>query len=73
MTFSAPKAISLLWAFGSGDVRDAISAAHDQAGWSRGRPPVQRGLPCPARSRRPPTCPNRYRPTDLPTSCGTPG
>lgn len=31
LTFSAPKGISLLWAFGPGEVRDAISAAHDQA------------------------------------------
>ena len=31
LTFSAPKGISLLWAFGSGEVRDTISAAHDQA------------------------------------------
>ncbi|MHB1486748.1 MAG: MobF family relaxase [Acidimicrobiales bacterium] len=31
VTFSAPKAISLLWAFGPDQVRDAISAAHDQA------------------------------------------
>jgi conjugative relaxase-like TrwC/TraI family protein len=31
LTFSAPKGVSLLWAFGPGDVRDAISAAHDRA------------------------------------------
>jgi conjugative relaxase-like TrwC/TraI family protein len=31
LTFSAPKGVSLLWAFGPGDVRDAISDAHDQA------------------------------------------
>jgi conjugative relaxase-like TrwC/TraI family protein len=31
LTFSAPKGVSLLWAFGSPDVRDAISAGHDQA------------------------------------------
>ncbi len=31
LTFSAPKGISLLWAFGSGEVRDAISTAHDRA------------------------------------------
>jgi conjugative relaxase-like TrwC/TraI family protein len=31
LTFSAPKGVSLLWAFGSGEVRDAISAAHDRA------------------------------------------
>ena len=31
LTFSAPKGISLLWAFGSAEVRDTISAAHDQA------------------------------------------
>ncbi|MGP8005511.1 MAG: MobF family relaxase, partial [Acidimicrobiales bacterium] len=31
LTFSAPKGVSLLWAFGSADVRDAISAAHDLA------------------------------------------
>jgi conjugative relaxase-like TrwC/TraI family protein len=31
LTFSAPKGISLLWAFGSGEVRDTISAAHDHA------------------------------------------
>ena len=31
LTFSAPKGISLLWAFGSGEVRGTISAAHDQA------------------------------------------
>ena len=31
LTFSAPKGISLLWAFGSDQVRDAISIAHDRA------------------------------------------
>lgn len=31
LTFSAPKGISLLWAFGSGDVRDAVTSAHDRA------------------------------------------
>jgi conjugative relaxase-like TrwC/TraI family protein len=31
LTFSAPKGVSLLWAFGSGDVADAVSAAHDRA------------------------------------------
>ena len=31
LTFSAPKGVSLLWAFGTGDVRDAISVAHDRA------------------------------------------
>ena len=31
LTFSAPKGVSLLWAFGSPDVRDAISVGHDQA------------------------------------------
>ena len=31
LTFSAPKGISLLWAFGSGEVRDTIAAAHDEA------------------------------------------
>ena len=31
LTFSAPKGISLLWAFGSGGVRDTISVAHDRA------------------------------------------
>jgi len=31
LTFSAPKGVSLLWAFGSGEVRDTISAAHDRA------------------------------------------
>ncbi len=31
LTFSAPKGISLLWAFGSGEVRDTISTAHDRA------------------------------------------
>jgi conjugative relaxase-like TrwC/TraI family protein len=31
LTFSAPKGISLLWAFGSGEVRDAISYAHHRA------------------------------------------
>src|ERR1035441_6020091 len=31
LTFSAPKGVSLLWAFGPGEVRDAISAGHDRA------------------------------------------
>jgi len=31
LTFSAPKGVSLLWAFGPGAVRDAISDAHDSA------------------------------------------
>jgi conjugative relaxase-like TrwC/TraI family protein len=31
LTFSAPKGISLLWAFGSEEIRDSISTAHDQA------------------------------------------
>ena len=31
LTFSAPKGVSLLWAFGSDEVRDTISAAHDRA------------------------------------------
>jgi len=31
LTFSAPKGISLLWAFGPDPVRDAISIAHDRA------------------------------------------
>jgi len=31
LTFSAPKGVSLLWAFGSGEIREAISAAHDRA------------------------------------------
>ena len=31
LTFSAPKGVSLLWAFGSAEVRDTISVAHDQA------------------------------------------
>jgi conjugative relaxase-like TrwC/TraI family protein len=31
LTFSAPKGVSLLWAFGPDEVRDTISAAHDQA------------------------------------------
>jgi conjugative relaxase-like TrwC/TraI family protein len=31
LTFSAPKGVSLLWALGPGDVRDAISVAHDRA------------------------------------------
>ncbi|MGH9097301.1 MAG: MobF family relaxase, partial [Acidimicrobiales bacterium] len=31
LTFSSPKGISLLWAFGSPDVRDGVSAAHDRA------------------------------------------
>jgi conjugative relaxase-like TrwC/TraI family protein len=31
LTFSAPKSVSLLWTFGSPDVRDTISSAHDRA------------------------------------------
>ncbi|MHB1486244.1 MAG: MobF family relaxase [Acidimicrobiales bacterium] len=31
LTFSAPKGVSLLWALGSGEVRDATSVAHDAA------------------------------------------
>ncbi len=31
LTFSAPKSISLLWAFGTDQVRDSISIAHDRA------------------------------------------
>jgi len=31
LTFSAPKGVSLLWAFGPGEVRHAISAGHDRA------------------------------------------
>ncbi len=31
LTFSAPKGVSLLWAFGSDEVRDAVSVAHDRA------------------------------------------
>ena len=31
LTFSAPKGVSLLWAFGASDIRDAISVGHDQA------------------------------------------
>ena len=31
LTFSAPKGASLLWAFGSEEVRDSISVAHDRA------------------------------------------
>jgi conjugative relaxase-like TrwC/TraI family protein len=31
LTFSAPKGLSLLWAFGSPEVRDAVSCAHDRA------------------------------------------
>jgi len=31
LTFSAPKGVSLLWAFGPGAVRDTISDAHDSA------------------------------------------
>lgn len=31
LTFSAPKGISLLWAFGSEEVADAVSVAHDRA------------------------------------------
>ncbi len=31
LTFSAPKGVSLLWAFGSSEVRDVVSSAHDRA------------------------------------------
>jgi conjugative relaxase-like TrwC/TraI family protein len=31
LTFSAPKSVSLLWTFGSPEVRDAVSVAHDRA------------------------------------------
>jgi conjugative relaxase-like TrwC/TraI family protein len=31
LTFSAPKGVSLLWAFGAPDIREAISFGHDQA------------------------------------------
>jgi conjugative relaxase-like TrwC/TraI family protein len=31
LTFSAPKGISLLWAFGPDEVREAISGAHDRS------------------------------------------
>lgn len=31
LTFSAPKGLSLLWAFGPSEVRDAVSSAHDRA------------------------------------------
>ena len=31
LTFSAPKGVSLLWAFGTGAVHDTISVAHDRA------------------------------------------
>jgi conjugative relaxase-like TrwC/TraI family protein len=31
LTFSAPKGVSLLWAFGSDEVRETISVAHDRA------------------------------------------
>ena len=31
LTFSAPKSVSLLWTFGSPDVPDTISRAHDRA------------------------------------------
>jgi len=31
LTFSAPKGVSLLWAFGSPEVRDVASSAHDRA------------------------------------------
>ncbi|HXW38317.1 MAG TPA: MobF family relaxase, partial [Acidimicrobiales bacterium] len=31
LTFSAPKGLSLLWAFGSREVADAVSGAHDRA------------------------------------------
>jgi len=31
LTFSAPKSISLLWTFGSPEIRDTVSEAHDRA------------------------------------------
>jgi conjugative relaxase-like TrwC/TraI family protein len=31
LTFSAPKGVSLLWAFGPEDVRSAVSAGHEPA------------------------------------------
>ena len=31
LTFSAPKGVSLLWAFGTADVSNAVSVAHDRA------------------------------------------
>jgi conjugative relaxase-like TrwC/TraI family protein len=31
LTFSAPKGISLLWAFGSDEIRETVSVAHDRA------------------------------------------
>jgi len=31
LTFSAPKGLSLLWAFGMPELRDAVSSAHDRA------------------------------------------
>jgi len=31
LTFSAPKGVSLLWAFGSPEARDVVSLAHDRA------------------------------------------
>ena len=31
LTFSAPKGVSLLWAFGSPEARDVVSSAHDRA------------------------------------------
>jgi len=31
LTFSAPKSVSLLWTFGSAEVRDTVSVAHDRA------------------------------------------
>ena len=31
LTFSAPKGVSLLWAFGSPEVRGVVSSAHDRA------------------------------------------
>ena len=31
LTFSAPKGLSLLWAFGAPEIRDAVSSAHERA------------------------------------------
>ena len=31
LTFSAPKGVSLLWAFGSPEIQDVVSSAHDRA------------------------------------------
>ena len=48
LTFSAPKGISLLWAFGPDQVRDAISDRPRSGGRRRARPALQRGLLTPA-------------------------